>query len=71
MNALKTSMLLGIMTLLLVFGSVMALWLTQTFHGISTGIVALGGAVALFVLGRSRAVVSRISGSERSAGSAG
>ena len=30
----------------------MALWLSQSRHGVNTGIVALGGAVALFVLGR-------------------
>ena len=35
-----------------VFGVVMALWLGQSWHGVNTGIVALGGAVALFVLGR-------------------
>jgi sodium-dependent dicarboxylate transporter 2/3/5 len=37
---------------LAVFGVVMALWLSQSRHGVNTGIVALGGAVALFVLGR-------------------
>lgn len=35
-----------------VFGVVVCLWLTQQFHGFNTGIVALGGAVALMVLGR-------------------
>ncbi|NNC81763.1 MAG: SLC13/DASS family transporter, partial [Acidimicrobiales bacterium] len=41
---------------------VMGLWLTQTWHGVNTGIVALGGAVALFVLGRLEPVdLSRIS----------
>jgi solute carrier family 13 (sodium-dependent dicarboxylate transporter), member 2/3/5 len=33
-----------------VFGSVMVAWLTQTFHGVDTGIIALAGAVALGVL---------------------
>ena len=37
---------------LLVFFAVMAGWLTQTMHGIHPGIVALAGAVALFVIGR-------------------
>ncbi len=37
---------------LAVFGGVLAGWLTQAWHGVSPGIVALGGAVALFVLGR-------------------
>ncbi len=40
------------MEVLAVFGLVMALWLSQTWHGVNTGIVALAGAVALFVLGR-------------------
>jgi sodium-dependent dicarboxylate transporter 2/3/5 len=35
-----------------VFGAVVALWLTQGWHGQNTGIIALGGAVAMFVLGR-------------------
>ncbi len=35
-----------------VFGAVMALWLTQSWHDLNTGIVALAGAIALFVLGR-------------------
>ncbi len=35
-----------------VFGVVMALWLTQSWHELNTGIVALGGALALFTLGR-------------------
>ncbi len=37
---------------LIVFGLVMVLWLSQSAHGIHTGIVALGGAVLLFFLGR-------------------
>ncbi len=37
---------------LAVFGGVVGLWLTSNWHGTSTGIVALGGAVALFVVGR-------------------
>ncbi len=39
-------------TVLAVFGLVAVGWLTQTFHGIHPGIVALGGAVLLAVLGR-------------------
>lgn len=39
-------------TVLAVFALVAAGWLTQTFHGIHAGIVALAGAVALFVLGK-------------------
>jgi len=35
-----------------VFGIVISLWLTQELHGVATGIVALGGAIALMVLGR-------------------
>lgn len=35
-----------------VFGVVVLLWLTQGIHDVNTGIVALGGAVALMVLGR-------------------
>lgn len=35
-----------------VFGLVMMFWLTQTWHDVNTGIVALAGAVALFALGR-------------------
>jgi sodium-dependent dicarboxylate transporter 2/3/5 len=42
------------LTVLTVFGGVLALWLTQTWHGLNTGIVALAGAVALAVLGRIR-----------------
>lgn len=42
-------------TVLAVFGLVMLAWLTETFHGVHAGIVALGGAVALFVLRRLRA----------------
>ncbi len=40
------------MTVLAVFACVMLVWLTQTFHGLNTGIVAVGGAVALAVLGK-------------------
>ncbi len=36
---------------LAVFGAVFAGWLTQAWHGISPGIVALAGAVALFAVG--------------------
>jgi sodium-dependent dicarboxylate transporter 2/3/5 len=39
-------------TVLSVFGVVMATWLTQTWHGLSTGIVAVGGAVLLALLGK-------------------
>ncbi|HSJ34313.1 MAG TPA: DASS family sodium-coupled anion symporter [Acidimicrobiia bacterium] len=42
-------------TVLAVFGLVMLAWLTETYHGVHAGIVALGGAVALFVLRRLRA----------------
>jgi sodium-dependent dicarboxylate transporter 2/3/5 len=35
-----------------VLAAVMALWLTQTWHGVNPGIVALGGAVVLFATGR-------------------
>ena len=35
-----------------VFAAVVALWLTQSSHGLNTGIVALGGAIVLFGLGR-------------------
>jgi solute carrier family 13 (sodium-dependent dicarboxylate transporter), member 2/3/5 len=41
-------------TVLVVFGLVMLTWLTETFHGVHAGIVALGGAVVLFVLRRLR-----------------
>ena len=40
------------MIVLGVFGVVVAGWLTQTFHGYHAGIIALAGAVALFILGR-------------------
>jgi sodium-dependent dicarboxylate transporter 2/3/5 len=40
------------MIVLAVFAGVMSTWLTQTWHGLDTGIVALGGAVALAVLGK-------------------
>jgi sodium-dependent dicarboxylate transporter 2/3/5 len=39
-------------TVLAVFVGVMALWLTQTFHGLDTGIVAVAGAAALAILGK-------------------
>ena len=35
-----------------VFAAVMGLWLTQTWHEVDTGIIALGGAVALAAVGR-------------------
>lgn len=35
-----------------VFAAVMAVWLTQTLHGLDTGIVALAGAVVLALLGK-------------------
>lgn len=35
-----------------VFAGVVGLWLTQGWHDLNTGVVALGGAVVLFVLGR-------------------
>lgn len=37
---------------LAVFLGVVAFWLTEAWHGMETGIVALGGAVALALLGR-------------------
>jgi sodium-dependent dicarboxylate transporter 2/3/5 len=37
---------------LIVFGGVVAGWMTQTVHGVHAGIVALAGAVVLFILGR-------------------
>ena len=37
---------------LAVFAAVMVLWLTQSWHGLNTGIVALGGAVVLFATGQ-------------------
>mgnify|MGYP001825933685 CR=1 FL=1 len=37
---------------LCVMATVMFLWLTQTWHGVNPGIVALGGAVVLFAIGR-------------------
>ncbi len=39
-------------TVLAVFAAVMAVWLTQTWHGLNTGIVAVGGVVALALLGK-------------------
>jgi solute carrier family 13 (sodium-dependent dicarboxylate transporter), member 2/3/5 len=41
-------------TVLAVFGLVMLTWLTETFHGVHAGIVALGGALVLYVLRRLR-----------------
>ena len=38
------------LAVLAIFVGVMAVWLTQTWHGTNTGIVALGGAVALALL---------------------
>jgi solute carrier family 13 (sodium-dependent dicarboxylate transporter), member 2/3/5 len=47
---------------LAVFGAVVALWLTQTWHGVNPGIIALGGAVVLFAIGRALPVdLGRIS----------
>jgi sodium-dependent dicarboxylate transporter 2/3/5 len=40
------------LVVLAVFLGVVALWLTETWHGLETGIIALGGAVALALLGR-------------------
>ncbi len=37
-----------------VFAAVMAVWLTQTWNGLNTGIVAVAGVVVLAVLGKSR-----------------
>lgn len=42
------------LAVLAVFAAVAAGWLTQTFHGVHPGLVALAGAVALFVLGKLR-----------------
>jgi len=42
------------LVVLAVFAGVMALWLTQTVHGLDTGIIAVGGAVALALLGKLR-----------------
>ena len=39
------------LAVLAVFVGVIALWLTQTWHELDTGIIALGGAVALAILG--------------------
>jgi len=47
---------------LAVFAVVVLLWLTQSLHGINTGIVALAGVLGFFVLGRLESDdVSRIS----------
>jgi sodium-dependent dicarboxylate transporter 2/3/5 len=40
------------LTVLLVFAGVVTAWLTQTWHGVDTGIIALAGALALFGVGR-------------------
>jgi sodium-dependent dicarboxylate transporter 2/3/5 len=40
------------LVVLIVFGGVVAGWMTQTIHGVHAGIVALAGAVVLFILGR-------------------
>ncbi|HEX6208620.1 MAG TPA: SLC13 family permease [Actinomycetota bacterium] len=40
------------LVVLAVFAGVVALWLTQQWHGLDTGIVALMGAIALAALGR-------------------
>lgn len=37
---------------LIVFAIVMGLWLTQRIHGLNTGIIALGGAVLLALIGK-------------------
>ncbi|MGI9611875.1 MAG: SLC13 family permease [Acidimicrobiales bacterium] len=42
----------GQIEVLAVFGVVITLWLSQSWHGLNTGIVALGGAIALFALRR-------------------
>jgi len=39
----------------LVFVLVMGLWLTQSWHGLNTGIIAVGGAVLLALLGKVQA----------------
>jgi len=45
----------GQRTVLAVFALAMALWLTQTMHGLDTGIIAVGGAVLLALLGKVQA----------------
>ncbi len=40
------------LVVLAVFAGVISVWLTQTWHGLDTGIVAVGGAVALAALGK-------------------
>lgn len=40
------------LTVMAVFLGVIAVWLTEPIHGLETGIVALGGAVVLALLGR-------------------
>lgn len=42
----------GQMVVMGVFAVVALGWLTQTFHGVNAGIVALAGAVVLFILGK-------------------
>jgi sodium-dependent dicarboxylate transporter 2/3/5 len=41
-------------TVIAVFAGIMAVWLTQTWHGLNTGIVAVAGAVVLAILGKLR-----------------
>jgi len=45
----------GQWSVIAVFLGVIALWLTQTFHGINSGIIAVAGAVALALLGKVKA----------------
>lgn len=40
------------LVVLAIFVGVVALWLTETWHGLETGIIALGGAVVLALVGR-------------------
>ncbi len=42
----------GQLAVLAVFGAVFCGWLTETWHGVHPGLVALAGAVALFVVGK-------------------
>ena len=41
-------------TVILVFAGIMAVWLTQIWHGLNTGIVAVGGVVVLALFGKLR-----------------
>jgi len=41
-------------TVIAVFAGIMAVWLTQTWHGLNTGIVAVAGAVVLAIFGKLR-----------------